>query len=80
MISRHMTDQEVLFHLSLEFTPERALEIDYDYYKSVIVEPVGRLLHHINSNLYDQLVEILEISKRRRKDLKKSMDEELDEN
>ena len=78
MILRHLIDQEVSNQLIIEFTPENPLEIDFDYYKSVIVEPLGRLLHHINSNLYDQLVEILDISKRRRKDLKKSMDEEID--
>lgn len=71
---------EKYFLFYLEFTPENALEIDYDYYKSVIVEPIGRLLLHINNTLYEQLVTILDISKRRRKDLKKSMDEEMDEN
>jgi hypothetical protein len=29
------------------------LVIDYDYYKSVVVEPVGRLLRDINSQIYD---------------------------
>ena len=62
-----------------EFTPEKALEIDYDYYKSEIVEPVGRLLLHINESIYDQLVTVLDISKKRRKTLKKTMEGEVEE-
>ena len=54
----------------IEYTPEKALEIDFDYYKSVIMEPIGRLLSHINSQLFDQLVEIFGVSKKRQKALK----------
>lgn len=49
------------------------MEIDYDYYKSVIVEPVGKLLGSINVQIYDQIVKILDISKRRIKNIRYDM-------
>lgn len=31
-----------------EYDNENKLELDYDHYKSIVVEPVGRLLANIN--------------------------------
>lgn len=52
------------------FDGDNKLEIDYDYYKSIAVEPVGRLLVNINNQIYDQIVSNLGISKQRIKNIK----------
>lgn len=56
--------------LSVEYDTENKLELDYDHYKSIVVEPVGRLLANINSQIYDQIVKILDISKHRIKNVR----------
>lgn len=44
---------------NIENEPDKRLEVDYDHYKSVVIEPIGRLLCNINDKIYDQLVDIL---------------------
>lgn len=55
---------------SQKYDSENKLELDYDHYKSIVVEPVGRLLANINDQIYDQIVKILDISKHRVKNVR----------
>lgn len=59
MIWEHLKNHNVIKFHNIENEAEKRLEVDYDHYKSVVIEPIGRLLCNINDKIYDQLVDIL---------------------
>lgn len=52
-----MNDPKVKFILSLEFYDEKGpLEIDEEYYKRELLQPVGRITQHLQDFSTDRLL------------------------